>query len=124
MTRTKLQDPDTGSLQPESAQHESSPHSRPVCRVTLHSNPSNVISFLNSQLSVSGDAFDLRKVPLLVAKRTNRPSLEPALDAIEVKDVTTVSKGNRKAIVVGGRRVGLVLDRGFVEGVAANGALC
>ena len=40
-----------------------------------------------------------------------------------MKDVTAVAKGNRKTVVVGRRRIGLVLDRRFVEGIAANGAL-
>ena len=78
---------------------------------------------LNSQLSVSRDAFNLGKVPLLVAEGTDRPRLEPALDAIQVKDVTAIAKGNAQPVVIGRRRIRLVLDRGFVERIAANGAL-
>jgi hypothetical protein len=40
-----------------------------------------------------------------------------------VKYVSTVAKGNAQAIVVGWRGVGLVLNRGFIERIAANGAL-
>ena len=65
----------------------------------------------------------LGKVPFLVAERTDGTGLQPALDAIQVKDVSTIAEGNAESIVVGGRRIGLVFDGGFVEGIAANGAL-
>jgi hypothetical protein len=39
-----------------------------------------------------------------------------------MKDVTTVSKGNRKTIVIRRRGIGLVFNRRFVEGISANGA--
>lgn len=39
-----------------------------------------------------------------------------------MKDMSTISKGNRKTIVVRGTGVGLIFNGGFVERVAANGA--
>jgi hypothetical protein len=40
-----------------------------------------------------------------------------------MKDVTTISKGNRQSIVVGGRGIGLIFNRWLIEGITANGAL-
>jgi hypothetical protein len=68
-------------------------------------------------------SYNLGKVPFLVAKRTDTARLEPALDAIQMKHVSTVPKGNAKTIVVGGRWIGLVFNRGFIEGISANSAL-
>lgn len=78
---------------------------------------------LQSHRPVPRDALDLGKVPLLVAQGTDGARLEPSLDAIEVEDVSAVPERDAEAVVVGGARVGLVLDRRLVEGVAANGAL-
>jgi hypothetical protein len=63
------------------------------------------------------------QIPFLVAKRTDTARLEPALDAIQMKHVSTVPKGNAQTIVVRGRRIGLVFNRRFVEGISTNGAL-
>ena len=78
---------------------------------------------LNSQLSISRDALNLGKVPFLVAERTDGSCFQPTLDAIQVKDVSAISKGNGETVVVGWTGIGLILDRRLVEGVAANGAL-
>jgi hypothetical protein len=66
---------------------------------------------------------DLCEIPLLVAKRTDTSRLEPTLDAIQMKNVSTVTKGNAQAIVVRGRGISLVFNRGLVEGISTNGAL-
>ena len=78
---------------------------------------------LNSELSVAGDALNFGKVPLLVAERTDGTRLEPALDAVQMKDVAAIAKGDRQAVLVGGRRIGLVFNARFIERIAANGAL-
>jgi len=39
-----------------------------------------------------------------------------------MKDVTTISKGNAEAVVVGRRRIGLIFNTRFIERIAANGA--
>ena len=39
-----------------------------------------------------------------------------------MEDVAAIAEGNGQTIVVGRGRVGLVLDGGLVEGVAADGA--
>lgn len=78
---------------------------------------------LNAQLSVARNALDFGKVPLLVTQGTHGTCLEPSLNAIQVKDVPAISKGNGKTIVICRRRIGLVFNRGFVQGVSANGAL-
>lgn len=91
----------------------------PFRSCSLHSLPSKT---LDSELSVSGNALDLGKIPLLVAEGADTPGLQPALDAIEVKDVAAVSKGYRQTVVVGRRRIGLVLDRGLVQRVSADRA--
>lgn len=54
----------------------------------------SVFLFLNSQLSVSGDSFNFGKVPFLITEWTYAPRFQPTLDAIKMKDVTTISKGN------------------------------
>lgn len=79
--------------------------------------------FLNSQLPIPRNSFNFGKVPFLVAKRTHGSSLEPTLDAIQMKDMTTISKGNTQTIVVGWRGIGLIFNRRFVQGITANGAL-
>ena len=61
-----------------------------------------VLISLDSQLSVSRNTLNLGKVPLLVTERTHTPCLEPPLNAVQVKHVSTVAKGNAQAIVVGG----------------------
>ena len=78
---------------------------------------------LNSQLSIPRNSFNFGKIPFLVAKRTHGSSLEPTLDAIQMKDVTTISKGNTQTIVVRWRWIGLIFNRRFVQGITANGAL-
>jgi hypothetical protein len=78
---------------------------------------------LDSQLSISRNALNLGKIPLLVAERTHTPRLEPPLNAVQVKHVSTVAKGNAQAIVIGRGGIGLVLNRGFIERIATNGAL-
>ena len=40
-----------------------------------------------------------------------------------MKDVTTIAKGNRQAIVVGRGGIGLIFNGRFVERIATNGAL-
>jgi hypothetical protein len=40
-----------------------------------------------------------------------------------MKNVSAVTKGNAQTIVVGGRWIGLVFNRGFIEGISTNGAL-
>ena len=74
-----------------------------------------LFSRLDSELTVTGNALDLGKVPLLVAKRTNTTRLQPSLDAIEMEDMAAVSKGNGQSVIVRRRRVRLVLDRGLIE---------
>ena len=80
-------------------------------------------STLDSQLSIARNSFNLGKVPLFVTKWTYWPCLEPTLNAIKMKDVTTISKSNWQSIVIGWRRVGLIFDRRFVEWITANSAL-
>lgn len=80
-------------------------------------------TILDSQLSISRNTFNLSKVPLLVAKRTHRSSFQPTLNAIQMKDMTTVSKGNRKSIVVRRRWIRLIFNRRFIQRVSANSAL-
>jgi hypothetical protein len=63
------------------------------------------------------------QVPLLVAKRTDTAGFEPTLDAVQMKHVSAVTKGNAQTIVVRGRWIGLVFNRGFIEGISTNGAL-
>ena len=79
--------------------------------------------WLDPQLTVAGNALNFGKVPFLIAERTDGARLEPALDAVQVEDVSAVSKGNRQAVVVRRRRVGLVLNARFVQGISTNGAL-
>lgn len=50
---------------------------------------------LDTQLSVSWNTLNFGKVPFLVAQGTDAASLEPALDAVQVKHVTAVTKSNR-----------------------------
>ena len=78
---------------------------------------------LNPQRSVSRNALNFGKVPFLVAKWTHGARLEPALNAVQVKDVPAITKGNAQTIVVGRRRIGLILNGRFVERIATNGAL-
>ena len=68
------------------------------------------------------DFLYLGVVPFLVTEGTHAPGLHPALDAVEMEDVSAGSEGDRESVFVvrGGR--GLVLDGGLVEGVAADGA--
>ena len=80
------------------------------------------VSGLDTDLTVARDALDLGKVPLLVAKGADRPGPEPALDAVEMEDVAAIAEGNGQTIVIGRGWVGLILDGGLVEGVAADGA--
>ena len=74
-------------------------------------------------MSISRNTFNLGKVPFLVTERTDTTSLEPTLDAVQVKDVATIAKRNAQTIVIGRRRIGLILDTGLVERVSTNGAL-
>lgn len=83
----------------------------------------NYILLLDSELPVAGNALNFCKVPLLVAERADGTRLEPALDAVQMKDVAAIAKGDRQAVLVGGRRIGLVFDARLVERIAANGAL-
>jgi hypothetical protein len=76
-----------------------------------------------SNLSIAGDAFNFGKVPFLVAEWTDGACFQPALDAIQVKDVAAISKRNGETIVVGRRRIGLILNARFVERISTNGAL-
>jgi hypothetical protein len=86
-----------------------------------------LLSLLCSQttslLSIARNPLNLGKIPLLVAERTHTARFEPALDAVQVKDVPAVAKGNRQAIVVGGARIGLVFNRRFIQAIATNRAL-
>jgi len=52
-------------------------------------------NFSNSELTVTGNAFDLSEVPFLVAQRTYTSSLQPTLNTIEMKNVTTITEGDR-----------------------------
>jgi len=57
------------------------------------------------------DFFYLGKLPLLVAKRTGTPCLEPALNAIQVKDMSTITPSNTQSRMISiTSGVGLVLD--------------
>mmetsp|Transcript_2048 Transcript_2048/g.4642 ORF Transcript_2048/g.4642 Transcript_2048/m.4642 type:complete len:93 (-) Transcript_2048:348-626(-) len=62
-----------------------------VSKVT---NSHYITANLDSQLTIPWNSFNLCKVPFLVAQRTNTSCLQPTLDAIQVKDVTAISKGN------------------------------
>jgi hypothetical protein len=77
----------------------------------------------NSQLAVSRNAFDFGEVPFFVAEWANASGLQPTLDTVQMKHMTTVSEGNGQAVVIGWRRVGLILDGRLIERVAANSAL-
>ena len=77
----------------------------------LHANP------------IPRNPLNFGKVPLLITKRTNRPRPQPPLNTIQVKNVSTISKGNAQPIIIRGRRVGLVFDGGFVERVSADGTV-
>jgi hypothetical protein len=69
------------------------------------------------------DLLDLGELPLFVAERARAPGLEPALDAVEVEDVAAHAPRDAEAGVVRiARGVGLVLDAGLVQVVAADGA--
>jgi len=63
------------------------------------------------------------EIPFFVAERTHGTRFQPALDAVQVKDMPAVPKRDAETIVVGRGGIGLVLDRRLVEGIAANGAL-
>ena len=78
---------------------------------------------LNSQLTISRNTFNFGKVPFFVTERTDAACFEPALNTIQMKDVTAITKGNAQSIIIGRRRIGLVLNRRFIERIAANGAL-
>ncbi len=57
------------------------------------------------------DFLYLGKLPLLVAKRTGTPCLEPALNAIQVKDMSTITPSNTQSRMISiTSGVGLVLD--------------
>jgi hypothetical protein len=58
-------------------------------------------SRLKAELSVSGNAFNFGKVPFLVTEWTDGACFEPSLDTVQMKDVSTVSKGNGETVVVG-----------------------
>ena len=72
--------------------------------------------------TVPRNLLDFRVVPLSVAKGAYGARLLPALNAVEVEDVAAVPKGNRQPVLIGRRRVGLVLNAWLVERVAANRA--
>lgn len=80
------------------------------------------MAVLDREASVAGNALDLRKLPLLVTERADRPGLQPSLDTIQVKHVATAPERDGQAVLVVWRRVRLVLDAGLVETVAADGA--
>lgn len=77
---------------------------------------------LRAHGSVPRDAFDFCELPFFIAERADRARLEPALNAVQVKDVAAAPEGDGEAVFVVRARVGLVFDRGFVEGVPADGA--
>jgi len=55
--------------------------------------------------------FYLGKLPLLVAKRTGTPCLEPALNAIQVKNMSTITPSNTQSRMISiTSGVGLVLN--------------
>ena len=78
---------------------------------------------LDTELSIPRNPLNLGKVPFLVTERTYTAGLEPTLDTIQVKDVSTSTKGNRQTIVVGRGWVGLVFNRWLVQTIPANGTL-
>ncbi len=67
--------------------------------------------------------FNLGEFPLLVAQGAGRARLEPSLDAVEVKDVTTATPGNAQTrvlrVTIG---VGLVFNAWLIQVVSADGA--
>ena len=67
-----------------------------------------------------GRAADRR--PIVGQRSEVHGAALPALDAVEMEDVAAIAEGNGQTIVVGRGRVGLILDGGLVEGVAADGA--
>lgn len=55
--------------------------------------------------------FYLGKLPLLVAKRAGTPCLEPALNAIQVKNMSTITPSNTQSRMISiTSGVGLVLN--------------
>lgn len=74
----------TGDPSPDTYEYERVYRTTQVCS-----------SFLNTQLSIARNAFDLGKIPFFIAQRTHRPGLQPALNAIQMKHMAAVPKGNR-----------------------------
>ena len=66
--------------------------------------------------------LDLGELPLLVAERAVGARAQPLGDAVQVEDVAAGAPGDAQALLGGAGGVGLVLDGGLVEGVAADGA--
>lgn len=62
----------------------------------------------------TGDSFDLREFPFLVAQRADGARFEPTLYAVKMKHMATAAEGNREAVFVVRRWVGLVLDRWLI----------
>ena len=56
---------------------------------------------LHPQLSVPRDALNLSEIPFLIAQGADGSSFQPSLDAVQMKDVATISKGDGKAIIIG-----------------------
>ena len=65
--------------------------------------------------------LDLRKLPLLIAQGADRAGLKPSRDAVHVEDVAATAESNRVAVHIRQLRVGLGLNGGLVELVAADG---
>ena len=80
-------------------------------------------SILNTQLSIARNTFNFGKVPFLVAERTYRSCFEPSLNTIQMKDVTTIAKGDAETIVIGRWGISLIFNGWLIQGVTTNGAL-
>lgn len=80
------------------------------------------ISFLHPN-AIARNAFNLRKVPFLIAQRAHTPRLQPPLDTIQMEYMSAISKCNAKSIVIGRAGIGLIFNGGFVDGIATDGTM-
>jgi hypothetical protein len=112
----------------------------PPCTTTLAATKARPLS----HSTIAGNALDLGEVPLLVAQWAHTSRLQPALNAVQVENMTAVSECYTQTILVVWRRAGLyaipkeamtssmtknelrrldylILDRRLVQGVSTDG---
>lgn len=77
---------------------------------------------LHPQLSISRNALNLCKIPFLIAQGADGSSFQPSLDAVQMKNMTTISKRDGKSVIIGRRRICLIFNARFVERISTNGA--